>query len=759
MSAAAPLQAHTAKPQANSNSAHAGLLLQRKCACGSATSSLTGNCAECSSNKRLQAKLAIGASNDPLEQEADRIADQVLAGPAPLVSSGAPPRIQRFAAQPTGSVNTAPASVERVLTSPGRPLEPALEQDMGQRFGHDFSRVRVHAGAAAEQSAREVNAHAYTVGQDIVFGAGRFAPGTLEGRRLIAHELTHVVQRSGSDGVRAGQNNGNRGLSPIPRHAAASLLLRQPAGTAYGFDEYDKDFVRGTQTSPTSTQYELSEQVWKSLFAFSARANSELPRVRKSVDGFLKRYDAAYATFTARLSAAQKEAAAREKLANVMMGLVIGTGVGLAAHGLYTATTIVGKIAYEVAAQGAKAGIGGALGGSSAPDFTPPAELSADTVARGYLEKLLDAWDASAPTTVALAAFEPLRDALRAAASEADPPAKGGTRKTTVPDVSDELERLKASVDVADKALTTFLTTADSPLLRRDELTVEQDIWIAWMGRGSANAKAVWGDDPIGRRLKELGILGRLMRSGEGGVMYREGERVSELARDEQARVGKIGHVGVVIVPPRPATGQGQTRPGVARVRHDAYAAVGRADPEPTGAERYVQILWEPRTFLRPGEVVMVSSTTASGLEVERLGPSLAVATDERTFALQLLSIKEPEYQPEAAETLWPSVWGAVNSYLKDEPPPLQLSSSEDGVLVSESDGKKLVLFAPLTDSGRKGAELRRDRSGALRVVAIELDPKQVVYGPEFRDAKVLMTDRSDMSFIADEIRAARHAP
>ena len=67
---------------------------------------------------------------------------------------------------------------------------------MEQRFGHDFSRVRVHSGPAAEQSAREVNANAYTVSHDIVFGAGRFAPSTPEGRRLIAHELTHVVQQT-----------------------------------------------------------------------------------------------------------------------------------------------------------------------------------------------------------------------------------------------------------------------------------------------------------------------------------------------------------------------------------------------------------------------------------------------------------------------------------------------------------------------------------------------------------------------------------
>ncbi len=60
-----------------------------------------------------------------------------------------------------------------------------------------------------------MSAHAYTVGNDVVFGAGRFAPGTNEGRRLIAHELTHVVQQSGADGIRLDQGGNNRGLSPV----------------------------------------------------------------------------------------------------------------------------------------------------------------------------------------------------------------------------------------------------------------------------------------------------------------------------------------------------------------------------------------------------------------------------------------------------------------------------------------------------------------------------------------------------------------
>ena len=126
----------------------------------------------------------INEPGDIYEQEADRIADRVLAAPAYSKVSGTPPRIQRFSERSNG-LDAVPASVGQALASPGRPLDPALQQDMGQRFGHDFSRVRVHSGAAAEQSAREVNAHAYTVGHNIVFGAGRFAPGTDQGRRLI----------------------------------------------------------------------------------------------------------------------------------------------------------------------------------------------------------------------------------------------------------------------------------------------------------------------------------------------------------------------------------------------------------------------------------------------------------------------------------------------------------------------------------------------------------------------------------------------
>jgi Domain of unknown function (DUF4157) len=100
------------------------------------------------------------------------------------------------AAVSNAPTNGVPPIVHDVLRSPGQPLDAGTQAFMGSRFGHDFSGVRVHNDGQAAESARSVNALAYTVGRDVVFGAERYAPGTMAGKRLLAHELTHVVQQS-----------------------------------------------------------------------------------------------------------------------------------------------------------------------------------------------------------------------------------------------------------------------------------------------------------------------------------------------------------------------------------------------------------------------------------------------------------------------------------------------------------------------------------------------------------------------------------
>jgi uncharacterized protein DUF4157 len=218
------------------NHAMAGARIQRKCACGGEDSSPChcGNqgVQALLRTRAIQAKLRVNQPNDLYEQEAERVAEQVLAMPAHPAVSSAPPRIQRHTGEANSHAEAAPASVDQILASPGNPLDPALRQDMEQRFGYDFSRVRLHSGPAAEQSAREVDANAYTAGHDIVFGAGRFSPGTLEGRRLIAHELTHVVQQSGS-----AINTANIASLQRQRRGAAAgcgICMNDPRGSAAG---------------------------------------------------------------------------------------------------------------------------------------------------------------------------------------------------------------------------------------------------------------------------------------------------------------------------------------------------------------------------------------------------------------------------------------------------------------------------------------------------------------------------------------------
>ena len=170
------------------------------------------------------AKLAVSRPDDPYELDADRIADQVMRMTAPQpaesesteVKAGSsslsfvPRKAHRKRghheyesqthrknfASPESSFATAEI-VSEVLSSEGRPLDQSTRAFMEPRFKHDFSEVRLHTGSKAEASAARMNALAYTVGPDIVFGAG-YLPTSGEGRHLLAHELTHVVQQGGA---------------------------------------------------------------------------------------------------------------------------------------------------------------------------------------------------------------------------------------------------------------------------------------------------------------------------------------------------------------------------------------------------------------------------------------------------------------------------------------------------------------------------------------------------------------------------------
>jgi len=196
----------------------------------------------------LQAKLTVRAPDDAYEREADRVAEAVLRMPKPTASAAPAERLQRQCAaceeeelrrqaapeppeekeealgrQPEEKeeeegegealqAQAAPGEVPevtpdletriRALRGGGRPLRASVRSFFEPRFGRDFGAVRLHTGEAAAAVARAVRAQAFAVGRDIGFGAGKYRPESNQGRRLIAHELTHVVQQQAIDSAR-----------------------------------------------------------------------------------------------------------------------------------------------------------------------------------------------------------------------------------------------------------------------------------------------------------------------------------------------------------------------------------------------------------------------------------------------------------------------------------------------------------------------------------------------------------------------------
>jgi len=206
----------------------------------------------------IQAKLTIGKANDPFEQEADRVAEQVMRMPAEAdaanlnasgnqsvqrkCSCGKTPgqgcgcdkrkkqlSLKRYNAS-SHSPAEAPQSVDEVLNSSGQPLDSATRAFMEPRFGYDFAGVRVHTNSTAARSASDVNALAFTIGSHIAFGSGQYAPGTARGNRLLAHELAHVVQQ-GSAVRRKPQREGSQSLT-LAGSQAPNVIRRAGDPTA-----------------------------------------------------------------------------------------------------------------------------------------------------------------------------------------------------------------------------------------------------------------------------------------------------------------------------------------------------------------------------------------------------------------------------------------------------------------------------------------------------------------------------------------------
>ena len=230
-------------------------LLQRKCSCNASGDAKCKSCEE-RDRKQIQAKLAVGSTNNAFEREADSVSDRVLDRHADR--SGLAPNPVQVRSLSTGAAQPehaeAPDSVNFLRSATGQPLNEELRDRFERSFGHDFSEVRIHNTAEAARSARDAGALAYTVGRDIVFASHQYAPNTSSGRRLLAHELTHVLQQRGTS-------------SPL---AVQRQLAPKRKATILSLDEIAADSSREKQRRRTG---QTEAKVCRSIGASASKSN------------------------------------------------------------------------------------------------------------------------------------------------------------------------------------------------------------------------------------------------------------------------------------------------------------------------------------------------------------------------------------------------------------------------------------------------------------------------------------------------------
>ncbi|MES1240960.1 MAG: DUF4157 domain-containing protein [Acidobacteriota bacterium] len=175
-----------------------------------------------------QSKVAIGQAGGPLEQQADRMAEQAVRNEPDASLAIAPSQVSPTTQQAAaGEVGGRVASEIRGISGGGAPLPESSRAFFESRLGHDFASVRIHADDRSARLARSVDARAFTLGRDIVFGAGEYSPRTGEGTRLLAHELTHVAQQQGSQAIL--QRQPGRRITPYSTNPVLDETVEQLA--------------------------------------------------------------------------------------------------------------------------------------------------------------------------------------------------------------------------------------------------------------------------------------------------------------------------------------------------------------------------------------------------------------------------------------------------------------------------------------------------------------------------------------------------
>lgn len=455
----------------------------------------------------IRAKLTISQPDDPEEKEADAVADGIMGSHADSATtvardadegSGRPP-IENSSGAGNGSLNP----ISEVIRSPGEPLDSSARAFFEPRFGRDFSHVRVHTGDEASHAASHISAKAFTMGQDIVFGAGQYAPASSEGQRLVAHELVHTVQQERSTGA----------------------IQRSPAKHDSGSS------IRTIGDRAVSRQAKVAK--------FAADAQQTLLSIDGYYDWLNGAYQRCWEHVTSVLHQADQQTADQIKVGNFLFGLGMGVFVGQF-YALGVACLEAGSMMREMLdlvrpfASGATSkGISSALAPKAAapgsPQAVSPLLMQARTFEKG---RELDR-NVLALAVDALQTFGPLIDTARQSENESH---ISEAKMTALLLADAKGAAIEAKVDETIKNLDILVQRRASAYSTADDRTIEQTIWIAHLANaGNVRLVTLTLDSPggmpnaIANHIRDLGLIGidwQNVRPEPKEVIVPDGERV-----------------------------------------------------------------------------------------------------------------------------------------------------------------------------------------------------------------------------------------
>lgn len=193
----------------------------------------------------VQATLSVSNPGDPAEREAERVAKQVMRSPEikPETESEGSVEVSRKASSGEKAVKGETRDQIESVKSGGEPLSPAARSYFEPRFDRDFSDVRVHTDQQADQAARSIGAEAFTHGSDVVFRSGNYDPDSRQGKKLIAHELTHVVQQTGKRSNEVQRQSSPKQKKGKHNKKSGSKQSQQQKGGKKGQEQYNPPYA------------------------------------------------------------------------------------------------------------------------------------------------------------------------------------------------------------------------------------------------------------------------------------------------------------------------------------------------------------------------------------------------------------------------------------------------------------------------------------------------------------------------------------